>query len=100
MYNLKEHGEILQRYFESQPHIRYGDADALLDALFWLYTEHNNFDCEKVKAQFAKLREHLKLSPQEYDEVFYTVSDLCLFHGRSAFAAGIRLGFQLRNELS
>lgn len=54
MNNSKEYAEILQQHFENQPSVSYGDADTILDALFWLYTEHNNFDCEKVKAQFKK----------------------------------------------
>lgn len=99
MCNTKEQGEILRRYFEKQPSVSYGDADTILDALFWLYTEHNSLDSDAIMAQFAKLREYLKLPPQEYDEVFYTVSDLCILHSRSAFTEGVRLGFQLRNEL-
>lgn len=99
MIRLKEMAEVLRQYFEKQSPVNYGGADTILDALFWLYIEHNSLDCDVVKAQFAKLREYLKLPPQEYDEVFYIVSDLCILHSRSAFTEGIRLGFQLRNEL-
>lgn len=58
MCNSKEQGEILRRYFEKQPPVSYGDADTILDALFWLYTEHNSLDCENAKTQFARLREY------------------------------------------
>lgn len=95
---MKELTETLQQHFERQPPVSYGDADTILDALFWLYTEHNSLDCEKIKGLFRKLREYLNLPPQEYDEVFYIVSDLCILHGRSAFAEGIRLGMQLMQE--
>lgn len=98
MCNLKEQGELLWRHFEKQPPVSYGDANTILDALFWLYTEHNSLDCEKIKVQFTKLREHLKLPPQEYDEVFYIVSDLCVLHGRAAFMEGVRLGMRLMQE--
>ncbi|MBQ3194790.1 MAG: hypothetical protein IJB59_14610 [Oscillospiraceae bacterium] len=98
MCNTKDQGIILRRHFEKQPPVSYGDADTILDALFWLYTENNSLDCEEIKVQFARLREYLDLPPKEYDEVFYAVSDLCVLHGRTAFVEGIRLGMQLMQE--
>ena len=90
--------EVLQQHFAQDPPA-YGDAESVLDMLFWHYTEYNQIDNEKIKAQFAKLRDYLNLPPQEYDEVFYIVSDLCILHSSTAFAEGIRWGFQLRVEI-
>lgn len=98
MRDTMEQGNILMRYFGKQPPVSYGDADTILDALFWLYTENNNLDCAEVKAQFARLREYLNLPSKEYDEVFYVVSDLCVLYSRTAFTEGIRLGMQLMQE--
>ena len=90
--------EVLQQHFAQNPP-DYGNAVSVLDMLFWHYTEHNQIDNEAIKTQFAKLRDYLNLPPQEYDEVFYIVSDLCILHSRSAFTEGIRWGFQLRDEI-
>lgn len=91
--------ETLQKYFRQKPP-NYEDAESVLNLLFWHYTEYNQINNEKIKEQFTKLREYLKLPPQEYDEVFYIVSDLCMEHGRLAFQEGIKLVFALLQELN
>lgn len=85
MNNIKGISEILQKFFEKQPPPNYGDAESIIDSLFWLYMEHNDLSTEAEKQQLAKLRAYLNLSPQEFDEVFYIISDLCIAHSRSAF---------------
>lgn len=90
--------EVLQQHFAQNPP-NYGDAESVLDMLFWNYTEYNQIDNEKIKAQFAKLRDYLSLSAQEYDEVFYIVGDLCIEHSRLAFREGMRLVLALLQEL-
>ncbi len=76
-----------------------GDEESILDALFWMYTENNNLESKEVKTQFAKLRESLSLPPEEYDEVFYIVSSLCLEHGKLAFQGGFALAMALMQEV-
>lgn len=88
-----------------QQHIREhppdcGDGDSVLDMLFWHYEENNAIDSEKIREQFAALREMMNLSPRDYDQVFYTVSDLSLEHGRLAFVEGVKIGIALLNELN
>jgi len=90
--------EVLQQYFAQDPP-DYGDAESVLDMLFWHYTEYNQIDNEKIKTQFAKLREYLNLPPQEYDEVFYIVGDLCVEHSRLAFREEMRLVLALLHDL-
>ena len=90
--------EVLQKHFAQNPPA-YGDAESVLDMLFWHYTEYNQIDNEKIKAQFAKLRDYLNLPLQEYDEVFYIVGDLCIEHSRLAFREGMRLILALLQEL-
>lgn len=90
--------EVLQQHFAQNPPA-YGDAESVLDMLFWHYTEYDQIDNEKIKAQFAKLRDYLNLPLQEYDEVFYIVSDLCVEHSRLAFREGIKLVFVLLQDM-
>lgn len=77
----------------------YGDAESLPDFLYWVYTEYNPIDNDAIKRQFVELRQLLAMSPQEYDPVFYLISDLCLEHGRMAFIEGLRLGVTLMDNL-
>lgn len=91
---MKELAVILKKHFE-QNSPNYGDADSVLDMLYWHYTEYSSPDNEKIVNQFAALRKLVNFSPKEYDQVFYIVSDLCLEHGRLAFQEGIRLGMLL-----
>ena len=90
--------EVLQQHFAQNPP-DYGNAESVLDMLFWHYTEHNQIDNEAIKTQFAKLRDYLNLPPQRYDEVFYIVGDLCIEHSRLAFREGMRLILALLQEL-
>ena len=99
MGSMKELAAIVQQHFAKQPLASYGDADSILETLFWLYTENNNLDNEAVKQQFARLREYLNLPAKEYDEVFYIVSSLCLEHGKQAFRAGFSMAMDLMQEV-
>lgn len=90
--------KILQQHFAQAPP-DYGDAESVLEMLFWHYTEYNQIDNEKIKVQFAKLRDFLNLPSQRYDEVFYIVGDLCIEHSRLAFREGMRLILALLQEL-
>lgn len=100
MSNINVIFENLRNHLEQQPPANYGDADSIMEALFWMFTENNNLDNEEVKQQFTKLREHLNLPMKEYDEVFYIVSTLCLAYGQSAFSQGFRFGFAFAQELA
>lgn len=100
MSNMNVILEKLRSHFEQQPSVNYGDAGSIMEALFWMCTENNNQDNEDVSQQFAKLRAHLNLPVEEYDEVFYIVSTLCLAYGQSAFSQGFRFGFAFAQELA
>ncbi len=90
--------QTMEAYFRQHPP-NLGEEEPVLDALFWLYTEHNNMDSEAILEQFAKLREYLGLPPREYDEVFYIVSSLCLEHAKQAFRGGFCLAVTLMQEI-
>lgn len=91
--------EILRNY-AAQDLPKCGDAQAIVDQIFWHYLESGRIDNDKISASYATLREKAKLPSQEYDEVLYVVSDLCIEHGRLAFIEGLRLGVVLMQELN
>lgn len=90
--------QAMEAWFRQHPP-DLGEEESVLDALFWLYTEHNNMDNNAILEQFAKLRECLGLPPREYDEVFYIVSSLCLEHAKQAFRSGFCLAVTLMQEI-
>ena len=89
----------LQNYCKQNPP-NHGDAQSVMNLLYWTYTEYNPIDEQKLRDGFAKLRlQFPDLSLQEFDPVFNTVSDLCIDHERLAFYEGLRLGVTLMQEL-
>jgi len=95
---MKEILHAIQKSIAEHPP-DYNGSGSLLDMLYWHYTESNALDNEKIKEQFESLRKLIILSREEYDELFYIASDLCLEHGRLAFIEGLRLGVVLMQEL-
>lgn len=89
--------ETLQQHFAHNPP-DYGDAESVLGILYEYYMEHGSSDSEKIMSQFATLRALVNLPLQEYDPIFYVVSDLCMEHGRLAFSEGLRMGMELTME--
>ena len=59
MSNMNVIFENLRNRFEQQPPANYVDADSIMEALFWIFTENNNLHNEAVKQQFTMLREYL-----------------------------------------
>lgn len=90
--------ETLQRYFRQNPP-NYGDAESVLDMLYWHYMEHGCPDSEKIQNQFSALRKMVNFPSKEYDQVFYVVSDLCLEYGALAFSEGLRMSMELVQKL-
>lgn len=90
----------LKNYCKEHPP-QYGDAESLLDVLYWHFAEFNPMDSSEAKAQFANLRNTLHyLSEQEFDAVFGIVSCICVEQERTAFKEGLRLGVALVQELN
>lgn len=90
--------EALQQHSAQDPSA-YGNAESVLDVLYWDYIEHGSPDSEKICNLFAELRKLMGMPSQEYDQVFYVVSDLCLEYGRLAFGEGVKIGIALFREL-
>ena len=77
-----------------------GDAQAVVDHIYWAFMENHRIDNDKTSEYYAILREQVKLPMREYDEVLYTVSSLALEYGRLAFMEGLKVGIVLLHELS
>ena len=95
MKNLKE----TMKYYVEQNPPACGDAQAVVDQIYWAYMENQRIDNDKTSERYEALREKVNLPLREYDEVLYIVSDLCLEHGRLAFVEGLKVGMLLIQEM-
>ena len=77
------------------------NAESILEVLFDAYNESSGFDNAAIKADFEELYRLMNGKPlKEIDEIIYTVCPLCRDHERAGFIVGIRLGFQLKQEIN
>lgn len=96
---MKKYIQALQEHCKQTPP-NHGDYQSVMNLLYWIYTEYNPIDEQKLRDGFSKLRSQFPhLSLQDFDPVFNTVSDLCADHERLAFYEGLRLGVTLMQEL-
>lgn len=96
---MKKYIEALRDYCQQNP-LNHGDAESVMEFLYWHYAEFNPIDNQKIRDSFAKLRrQYPHLSLEEFDPIFTTVSDLCVEHEHLAFLEGLRLGVTLMTEL-
>jgi len=96
---MQKYVNALQDHFKTNPP-DHGDAQSVINLLYWVYTEYNPIDNQKLRNGFAALRAQFpNLSLQEFDPVFTIVSDLCSEHEQLAFYEGLRLGVTLMQEL-
>lgn len=95
---MKELVNILRCYVEQNPPAC-GDAQTVVDQLYWAFMENYRIDNDKTSEYYAVLREQVKLPMREYDEVLYTVSSLSLEYGRIAFLEGLKIGIVLMQEM-
>lgn len=97
---MKESMKVLLDYCKAHP-LDYGDAESLLDVLYWNYAENNPLDNQKIKDGFATLRSQFPhLSMQKFDPIFNIVSELCWEHERAGFEEGVKLAFVLHRKLA
>lgn len=95
----KKIADIVKSYVVQNPP-DCGNAQDVVDRIYWCYMESNRIDNSKTNDCYAALREKVNLPLREYDEVLYIVSDLCLEHGRLAFMEGLKVGMLLMQELT
>lgn len=95
---VKKIADIVKSFVDQNPP-DCGNAQDVVDRLYWCFMEHNRVENRKTNDCYARLREKVNLPLREYDEVLYIVSDLCLAHGRLAFMEGLKVGILLMQEL-
>ena len=96
---MKKLEETLKGYVDQNPP-SCGNAQAVVDQLYWCYMERNRIDNDKTNVCYTALREKVNLPLREYDDVLYIVSDLCLEYGRQAFMEGLKVGMLLTQKLT
>ncbi len=97
---MQHYIKALQDYCKRNP-LNHGDAESVMEFLYWHYAEFNPIDNRKIRNGFAQIRQQYShLSMQEFDPIFTTVSDLCVEHEHLAFLEGLRLGVTLMMELA
>ena len=99
---MKEYLQKLSAYIAEHPPVLHSeDADTILDALFWVYSEAACADCQAVRQYNDNLNRLLNSLPTERaNTIIDAVNDLCWEHERQGFINGFRLGMRLEQEIS
>lgn len=96
---MKEYFDCLREYVMLQ-RPEFGDDESVLTLLYEAYSECNQLDDEKIKADFNELYRLMNGMPlREIDKIIYPVCGLCRDHERSGFLEGVKVGFLLRQEI-
>ena len=99
---MKEYLQKLSAYIAEHPPVLHSeDADTILDALFWVYSEAACADCQAVRQYNDNLNRLLNSLPTERaNTIIDAVNDLCWEHERQGFINGFRLGMRLEQEIA
>ncbi len=98
---MNEFMTALQTHLANQKPNYPDNAESILEVLFDAYNESSGFDNAAIKADFEELYHLMSGKPlKEIDEIIYGVCTLCRDHERAGFIEGIRLGFQLKQEIN
>ena len=92
----------LSAYIAEHPPVLHSeDADTILDALFWAYSEAACADGQAIQKYNENLNRLLNGLPAErVNTIIDTVNDLCWEHDRRGFINGFKLGMRLEQEIS
>ena len=99
---MEEFLRKLSAYIAKHPPVLHsGDADTILDVLFWVYSEAACADGQAVRQYNENLNRLLNGLPAErVNTIIDTVNDLCWEHERRGFINGFKLGMRLEQEVS
>lgn len=91
----------LERMLEAVPVTVPCGAESLLSLLYDAYFETQGPSSQAIRDGYKSLYEYIKKLPtNDKEAVIDLVSTLCMEHERSGFIEGVRLGFQLKKEVS
>lgn len=86
---------------EHPPDFHAEDANSILDALFWAYSETACADNQAVQQYNENLNRLLNGLPAErVNTIIDTVNDLCWEHDRQGFINGFKIGMRLEQEIA
>ena len=99
---MKEYFRKLSAHIAEHPPVLHSeDADTILDALFWVYSEMACTDGQAVLQYNENLNLLLNGLPAErVNTIIDIVNDLCWEHDRRGFINGFKLGMRLEQEIS
>ena len=99
---MEEYLRKLSAYVaEHPPDFHAEDANSILDALFWAYSETACADSQAVRQSNENLNRLLNGLPTERaNTIIDTVNDLCWEHDRQGFINGFKLGMRLEQEIA
>lgn len=97
---MKTYFEKLRTYIAENPP-DFGDGESVLALLYEAYAESNKMDDGTIKKDFNELYQQMNgMELREMDRIIYPVCTLCRDHQRSGFVEGIKVGIQLKRELT
>ena len=97
---MKNYFEKLRAYIAENPP-DFGDSESILTLLYEAYAEFNKMDNGTIKEDFNELYRQMNgMELREMDRIIYPVCTLCRDHQRSGFVEGIKVGIQLKRELT
>ena len=76
------------------------DGETVLGMLYECHNENCPYDNTQIKADFNELYRPMNgMESREMDKIIYPVCTLCRDHEKAGFAAGVRIGVRLAQEL-
>ena len=96
-----EYMSKLKQLLEKTPVAIPCGAESLLSLLYDAYFEAQGPSSQAIKDGYTSLHDYIQNLPtNDKEEVIDLVSTLCMEHERSGFMEGVKLGFQLKKELT
>ena len=97
---MKTYFEKLNSYIAENPP-DFGDGESVLTLLYEAYAESNKMDDGTIRKDFNELYRAMNgMELREMDKIICPVCALCRDHQRSGFVEGVKVGIQLRVELT
>lgn len=98
---ISDYMSDLKRMLEETTVVTPFGVESLLSLLYDAYFETQGSSSQSIKDGYKSLYSYIqKMSTQEKEAVIDLASTLCMEHERSGFIEGVKLGFQLRKELT
>ena len=94
--------ENIVTYLKDNPPNYQGQANGMLELLYFTFAEYNSVETPEFKEQTDPLKEKLRAlvdTEQEADEYMDIVFSLCAAYERQGYLEGIKVGARLMMEL-